>query len=267
MTTNIYFKENEYHTPNTAKRSIWDIISLGTDLYFNIRFTYFLFRNRNFVFSNNYGTARWAESSYEIMKLTEDCGGKYHIKGFDNVEKVKGEPVVFISNHMSTLETMVFPCLIAPVKEVTFVVKDSLVSSKLFGPIMRARNPIAVTRKDTKKDLITVMSQGVQKLKDGISIIIFPQSTRTDTFVPEEFNSLGVKLALKAGVKVIPMAIKTDFWGKGMLIKDWGSIHRKKSVYIEFGEPITISGTGKEEHAKIVEFIGTKFQKWSQKDQ
>lgn len=261
-TTNIYFKNAEYHTPDTAKRSIWDIVSMGTNLYFNIRFLYFLFRNRRFVSRNNYGTARWAESSFEIMKFTEDCGGKYHIKGFDNVEKVKNEPVVFISNHMSTLETMVFPCLIAPVKEVTFVVKDTLISSKLFGPIMRARNPISVTRKDTRKDLITVMSQGLQKLKEGTSIIIFPQSTRTDTFIPEEFNSLGVKLALKANVKVVPMAIKTDFWGTGKLIKDWGIVHRKKPIHIEFGEPIEITGTGKEEHAKIVEFIETRVRKW-----
>lgn len=39
-----------------------------------------------------------------------------------------GLPVVFVSNHMSTLETFVFPCIIAPVMKVTFVVKDSLVN-------------------------------------------------------------------------------------------------------------------------------------------
>ena len=41
-------------------------------------------------------------------------------------------PVVFIGNHMSTLETMVLPGLIAPHREVTFVVKESLVKPSAF---------------------------------------------------------------------------------------------------------------------------------------
>jgi 1-acyl-sn-glycerol-3-phosphate acyltransferase len=263
MTSNIYFPENEYHTDPKHKRIIWDKLSLGTSLYFNIRFMKFLFFNRKLVFDNNYGTQRWALSSYEILKFLENCGGKFHIEGFDNVEKVKNEPVVFISNHMSTLETMVFPCLIAPVKEVTFVVKDTLIGNNLFSPIMRARNPIAVGRTDSRQDLMTVMTEGKQKLSEGTSVIIFPQSTRTRTFSPEHFNSLGVKLAQKNGVKVVPMAIKTDFWDNGKLVKDLGKARRKEPIHIKFGEPMEIKGTGKEEHQFIVNFIDEHIKKWN----
>lgn len=259
---NKYFPENEYHTPDNYKRSIWDVLSLGTSAYFKMRFFYNLIKNRNLALANNYGTERWAQSSYDIFEYTQDCGGKYHITGLDYVDQVKDEPVVFISNHMSTLETMVFPCLIAPVKEVAFVVKDSLTTDKLFGPIMRARNPIAVGRTDSRKDFMTVLTEGQQKLKDGTSIIIFPQSTRRNNFIPEEFNSLGVKLAQKAGVKVVPMAIKTDFWENGKLVKDLGINRRKKPIYIKFGEPMEIKGTGKEEHQLIVEFIKKNMDEW-----
>src|SRR4030043_2323348 len=136
-----------------------------------------------------------------------------------NISKSEG-PVLFIGNHMSTLETMVLPCIIAPHREVTFVVKESLVKHPLFGDVMRSRNPIVVGRTDPRKDLEAVMNGGMDLLSKGISIVIFPQSTRSVEFIPEEFNSLGVKLAKKAGVKVVPIAIKTDFWGNGKLIKE-----------------------------------------------
>ncbi|MBP7506596.1 MAG: 1-acyl-sn-glycerol-3-phosphate acyltransferase [Prolixibacteraceae bacterium] len=260
---NKYFPANEYHTPADKKRKIWDILSFGTSLYFNYKFFKYVIRNRNLALENKYDTAQWALCSHEIFEFLEDCGGKYHITGFEYVDQVKDEPVVFISNHMSTLETMVFPCLIAPVKEVTFVVKMQLVTGKLFGPIMRARNPIAVSRSDSRKDLMTVLNEGQKKLSEGTSVIIFPQSTRTEKFIPEEFNSLGVKLAQKAGVRVVPMAIKTDFWSNGKLIKDLGRAQRNLPIYIKFGKPMEIKGSGKEEHQFITEFIKKNLEEWS----
>ncbi|MDA3880852.1 MAG: lysophospholipid acyltransferase family protein [Prolixibacteraceae bacterium] len=260
---NKYFPVNEYHTPKTQKRVIWDKLSLGTSFYFNLKFMYFLYKNRKLALNNQYDTERWALSSFEILKHLEDCGAKFHIEGFEHVDAVKDEPVIFVSNHMSTLETMVFPCLVAPVKEATFVVKDTLTTSNVFGPVMRARNPIAVGRNDSRQDLIKVLSDGKQKLAEGTSIIIFPQSTRSNDFNPEKFNSLGVKLAQKSKVRVVPMAIKTDLWANGKLIKDMGSIKRKKPVHIKFGTPLTINGSGKDEHQFIVDFIKKNLEEWN----
>lgn len=129
--------------------------------------------------------------------------------------------------------------------EVTFVVKDSLVKHPFFGPIMRARNPIVVSRSNSREDFQTVMKRGQELLSEGISIIIFPQSTRTVEFKPKEFNSLGVKLARTAKVQVIPVAIKTDFWGNDKYLKDLGPIDRSKPIHMAFGEPLSIDGSGK----------------------
>ena len=81
----------------------------------------------------------------------------------ENITKPE-EPVLFISNHMSTLETMIFPCIIAPTREVTFVVKESLVKHPLFGDVMRSRNPIVVGRTDPRKDFEAVMNGGMELL-------------------------------------------------------------------------------------------------------
>jgi len=69
-----------------------------------------------------------------IFKLIENCGGKFHMEGLNNINKTE-EAVVFISNHMGTMETMIFPGILASRRPVTFVVKKSLVSHPIFGPV------------------------------------------------------------------------------------------------------------------------------------
>ncbi len=127
---------------------------------------------------------------------------------------------------------------------------------------MRSRNPIALERKHPREDLVKVMTDGTERLKNGFSVVAFPQSTRTVQFDEAEFNSLGVKLAKKAGVRIIPVAIKTDFWGNSKIFKTFGKLDRKKIIYMEFGEPLTVEGNGSNEHQKCVNFIKTKLDLW-----
>jgi len=163
---------------------------------------------------------------------------------------------------MSTLETMVFPGVIVPLKKSIFVVKKSLLTFPIFGHIMRATKPIAVGRTNPREDLKTVMTEGVEVLKNGTSVIIFQQSHRNPNFDPEVFSSLGVKLAQKAGVKVVPIALKTDFWGNAKLVRDFGPIRRKEKVHFAFGEPMVIEGNGKENNEQIIKFIKEHLNKW-----
>ncbi len=234
---------------------------LNTRLYFAARYISMVLKNRRRARKNRYDSTAWAQSSFDILQHIENCGGRFHITGLENLHKCEG-PVIFASNHMSTLESMVLPCIISPVKEVTFVVKRSLVENPLFGPVMRSRNPVVVNRGNSREDLITVLREGQKIVAGGRSIIIFPQGTRKQQLVPEEFNSLAVKLAGKAGVPVIPIALKTDFWGNGKYIKELGPVDRKKPVYFHIGEPVTVSGNGKAENQKIIAFIAEYLEKW-----
>ncbi len=230
---------------------------LNTRWYFVYGYAKEVIKGRNLAVKNKFDLEIWVASSYKIVENIEKSGGKLFIEGLDNISKVDG-PVVFVSNHMSTLETFVFPSIIVPIKEITFVVKESLVSMPIFGAIMRSRDPIVVSRKNSRQDLLNVINKGKEILAEGRSIVLFPEGTRQEQFDPEKFNSLGIKLAKEAGVPVIPVAIKTDFWGNGKLIKDIGPIRRKEPVCMSFGEPITITGNGKAEHKQVIEFITNK---------
>lgn len=256
-----YFNSYSYHTPEKERLTFKEKILSNNRLYFAVKYIVDVLRSRKRAIRNNYDTKAWADSSFEIFRIIEKTGGKFHITGMENIDKSAG-PVLFISNHMSTLETMVLPSIIAPHREVTFVVKESLVNHPLFGAVMRSRHPVIVGRTDPRKDFEAVMNAGAELLSKGSSIIIFPQSTRSVEFKPAEFNTLGVKLAKKAGVEVVPVAIKTDFWGNGKLIRELGPLDRHKPIHIKFGEPFPVTGNGKEENQKIIDFIQTNLKQW-----
>lgn len=257
-----YFDSGSYITPEKLHLSLKERLLLNSRLYFTLKYAYIVLKTRKIARRKLYDKKAWSDSSFYIFRFIEKTGGRFHISGMENISKTDG-PVLFISNHMSTLETMIFPSLIAPHREVTFVVKDSLVKHPLFGDVMRSRNPIVVGRADPRKDFQIVMQQGQELLSQGTSIIIFPQSTRSVKFKPEEFNSLGVKLAKKAGVPVVPVAIKTDFWGNGKVLKELGPLDSKKTIYIKFGEPFSVSGTGRDDNQRIIDFIQTSLAEWN----
>ncbi len=210
----------------------------------------------------NYDTAEWCKSSLAIFHALEQSGIRIEITGIDNFRTLTG-PCVFIGNHMSTLETFVLPTIIAPIKEATFVVKQSLVEYPVFKYVMRSRNPITVGRSNPRDDLRAVLEGGAERLKSGISIIIFPQTTRTPVFIKEQFNTIGVKLAKRAEVPVVPIALKTDAWGNGRLLKDFGRIDPAKTVHFAFGKPLLIKDRGNEEHEQVIDFITRKLGEWA----
>ena len=257
-----YFDSSSYDTQEKVGSRFFKWVLEDNWFYFLSKYASIVFKTRNKAVKKVYGKKEWADSSFDVLRLIEKIGGVFHISGMENIAK-SSEPVVFVSNHISTLETMVFPSLIAPLRDMTFVVKESLVKHPLFGPVMRSREPIIVGRTDARKDFEIVMTQGVDLLSKRISIVIFPQSTRSDIFKPEEFNSMGVKLAKKAGVKIVPVAIKTDFWGNGKIIKEIGPLNHNKPIMIKFGAPFAISGNGKEDNQKIIDFIISNLKEWN----
>jgi 1-acyl-sn-glycerol-3-phosphate acyltransferase len=256
-----FFTGDSYDTPEDKPRLLLDRLFLNSRWYFIGGYVAEIIRTRSIAMAGLYDRYVWADSSYRVFQLAEDIGGRFHLRGLENLRSCR-PPLVIISNHMSTLETFVLPCIIAPIIEVTFIVKDSLVRHPLFGPIMRSRDPIVVKRGNPREDFQTVMTRGRELLSKGTSIIIFPQSTRSAEFIPEEFNSLGIKLAKAAGVQVIPVAVKTDFWANGKYLKDLGAINRSRPIHMVFGQPFPIHGNGKEEHQQVIDFIVTHLREW-----
>ncbi len=212
-----------------------------------------------------YDTAAWCESSLATIDALKAVGGQVEITGTEHFKKFEG-PCVFIANHMSALETFVLPHIIAPFKPVTFVIKQSLIEYPVFKHIMRSRDPITVGRSNPRDDLKAVLAGGAERLKRGVSVIVFPQTTRSEVFDPKTFNTIGVKLAKKAGVPVVPIALKTDVLRpQGKFLKEFGAVDPSKKAYFAFGEPLRVQGRGDEEQSKIIAFILSKQKEWKER--
>jgi len=203
----------------------------------------------------------WYQSSQKVIEAFEAAGASLSIEGTANRAAINGSCVI-IGNHMSTAETFLLATPLLPFGRTTFVVKKALVEMPVFSSIMISRQPIVVGRENPKEDLRRVLEDGQDRLASGMSVVVFPQRTRSAVFKPAEFNSIGVKLAKKAGVPVLPMALKTDAWSNGKLFKDFGRFYPDRPVRFTFGEPLEVEGNGRGTNEKVIRFIREKLLSW-----
>jgi len=257
----VFFPNSDYTTPRGVPQSLLSRLFGLRALPFYWGMSSVVLHARKLALQNNFDGQSWAQHSRDIMAAAERNGARIHITGFDEFRTVPG-PVVFIGNHMSTLETFIFPCIIQPDKPLTFIVKESLCTHAVFGPVMRSRDPVTVTRTDPRKDLKAVLAGGAERLKAGISMCVFPQSTRKFEFEPAHFNTIGVKLARRANVPVVPVAVRTDYWGNGKMIKDFGPVARSRDVFVAFGKAIPADEPQKSVHQQVLDFLKKRLPEW-----
>lgn len=249
-----------YQSPRRRRFLVKKFHGWATLIYY-LRLFYVILIESFVAQKKPYDGKTWAKGSLDVLKIVESAGGEFHISGLKSLSGYRG-PVVYIANHMSLLDTLILPCILLAFGKVTFVVKESLLRYPVLGIIIRAIHPIAVTRENPRQDLKTVLDQGVALISRGCSIIIFPQATRSATFDETSFNSLGVKLAQRAGVPVVPVALKTDFQGNGKIVKDMGPVDPTKTLFIKFGEPELVEGKAQGMHRKVIAFILQNLRAW-----
>jgi 1-acyl-sn-glycerol-3-phosphate acyltransferase len=206
-------------------------------------------------------SAGLSDGSACLVRALERVGVRFEVTGLEAVRGHAG-PVVFVGNHMSALETQAMPGILGRDHPVTFVTKASLMKYPVFRDVLGAFDPIVVSRTDPRADLTHVLKEGGRKLEGGTSVIIFPQAHRSDGFVPEAFGTLGMRLARRTGVPMVPVALSTGAWGRGKWVEDLGWINPALPVRFAFGAPITVDGDPAEAHRAVVDFIGSHMEAW-----
>lgn len=204
----------------------------------------------------------FAVLSHRFVEIAEHSGTTVSYTGFDRLSPLGGKPAVFVANHMSLVETMMLPCAIMASSPVTIVAKRQLSEYPFFGKVLKGINPILVERKNARKDLETVLEQGCEKIREGYSVLLFPQGKRTIDFNPAKFNSLGAKLARRAGVPLVPIACQTDFARIGRIIKDIGPVDVTKPIRFACGDPMPPETAQAEMQSNSIGFISGKLREW-----
>ena len=115
-------------------------------------------------------TRHWARLNLRWLELT--CGVRYRLVGQENLPQ---RPVVVLSKHQSTWETLVFQEIFPPL---VWVMKRELLWLPLFGWGLALGRPIAIDRGAGRRAMEQMLSQGQQRLDDGLWVVIFPEGTR-----------------------------------------------------------------------------------------
>jgi 1-acyl-sn-glycerol-3-phosphate acyltransferase len=194
--------------------------------------------------NGRYDDRAWIASSLEVVDAIEAIGGRIVVENVEAIARSSG------------------PMVIGAHRRLTFVVKRELVEMPVFKHVMISRNPVVVGRAHAREDLKTMLEEGEARLRAGISLVVFPQTTRAASFTPGEFNSIAVKIAKRADVPVVPLALRTDLWGIGARIKDCGTIRPDLPVRFAFGEPMRVQGNGREAHEAVVRFVSDRLLDW-----
>ncbi len=171
------------------------------------------------------------------------CGTKLTVIGEENVPK--DEAVLYIGNHRSIFDIII---TYARCPGLTgYVAKDTLQKVPLLSLWMRRLHCLFLNREDVKEALKTILT-GVDNIKNGISMCIFPEGTRNKTYeLMLPFKEGSFKMAEKTGCAIVPMAIS----GSAEIFE--AQFPRAKSVHVilEYGKPIYPKELDKETKKKL----------------
>jgi len=161
---------------------------------------------------------------------------QFEIDGVEHLPDVGG--AVLASNHVSYFDFM-FVGLAARDKRrlVRFMAKKSVFDNRVSGPLMRAMHHIPVDRTAGA----SAYGAAVTALRDGELVGVFPESTISRAFVPRKLKSGAARMALEAGVPLLPVVV----WG-GQRVWTTGrkpKLTRHVPVIVTIGAPIELSGT------------------------
>jgi putative phosphoserine phosphatase/1-acylglycerol-3-phosphate O-acyltransferase len=126
-------------------------------------------------------------------------------------------PAVFIFNHQSGLELVLLLKLLR--RDITGVAKEELRHNPIFGPLFSAAGVAFVDRSNTA-EAIRSLGSAVQALREGRSLIVAPEGTRSKTPSVGPFKKGAFRLAMDAGVPIVPVVFRNvlDALPKGAII-------------------------------------------------
>ncbi len=165
-------------------------------------------------------------------------------------------PCVFMSNHQSQLDIPVLEKVLKSYN-IRFLAKKSLFKIPFFGWGIKILGYVPVEREDPREGLKSVLLC-VEKIKEGYSLIVFPEGTRSKTGELLPFKAGGFLIPLRAKVKVVPVAIwgTRDILPKGSL---WFRLKNKK-VKVYIGKPIETKNMNIRDRQKLSQMVRAEIE-------
>ena len=162
------------------------------------------------------------------------CGISLRVRGLENIDA--GQPYIFMANHQSNID---IPVLIQSLArfQLRWIAKKELLRVPLFGWAMWATKHITVDRADPL-DAVKSLERAGERIAAGISVVVFPEGTRSRDGRLLPFKKGGFLVAAKTGAKVVPVTIV----GSAALLPAGGWRLRAGTVDVFVDRPIATEG-------------------------
>ncbi|MGN0408294.1 MAG: lysophospholipid acyltransferase family protein [Bacteroides sp.] len=183
---------------------------------------------------------RIVQAAFKVVLFI--AGVKTTVIGFENIPK--DEPVLFVGNHRGFFDVVISYSMMPNLTG--FISKNEIKKVPILRTWMLYLHCLFLDRNNIKEGLKTILS-GIEDVKNGISIVIFPEGTRNDEDGIKRFKQGSFKIAEKSGCKIIPMVQNNT----SAVFEDHFPRVKRTHTVIEFGTPIDIS-TLEEEQRKAI---------------
>ena len=172
---------------------------------------------------------RIVQGAFYVIAFLSGC--HVTVKGMENVPK--DEAVLYIGNHRSYFDVVLTYARCPGLT--SYMAKKEVARVPLLSTWMRFLHCLFLDRKDIKQGLKTILA-AIDLIKNGISVCIFPEGTRSTG--PEQtellpFHEGSFKVATKTDCLIVPMAITNT----SRIFEDHIPFIRSTDVVIEYGKP------------------------------
>jgi 1-acyl-sn-glycerol-3-phosphate acyltransferase len=172
--------------------------------------------------------------SYTILKIG---GISVRVEGLKGIDPSK--QYIFMANHQSNLD---IPVLIHTLNgfQLRWIAKKELLWVPFFGWAMWASKHIVVDRTD-RLNAVKSLQRAKERLQAGLSIVIFPEGTRSRSGKLLPFKKGGFYLAAQTNTPIVPLTIN----GSGAVLPVGGWRFLPGTIEVRIGEPLTVRGYGR----------------------
>ena len=190
--------------------------------------------------------------NWAFRRIISVAGTKVTVIGEERIPK--DTAVLYVGNHRSYFDVVL--TYVRVPRPTGYIAKKEMLKYPLLRDWMRNLHCLFLDRDNIKEGLKTIL-EAIDKVKNGISIAIFPEGTRNrvpDTFLP--FHDGSFKIAEKGKVPIIPMTIVNS----SAVMEDHMPFIKKATVIIEYGEPVYMEQLDKETRKHMGAYVSSIIQ-------
>ena len=164
------------------------------------------------------------------------------------------EPCAILSKHQSAWETIAYTSIFPPH---VYVIKRELRWIPFLGWGLALMSPIAIDRADRKRAMQRLIELGAERLRQGFSIMVYPEGTRVGVGRRGVYKLGGAVIAVNTGARVLPFAHNAGLvWPRNSFLKYPGK------VTVVIGPPIDSAGLTPEQlMRRVEEWIETEMER------